>query len=104
MTNARLNGLLMTYIHRTRSGQDALKFDSIVDEFAARHPRRMELCDLGARQDSELRGVQFVMSEDGLVTQLIVFFTSDIIISTIVVTTQTSFNSLFFSVSRFLYT
>ena len=53
MTKARLNGFSMMCIHRTRSGQDALKFDSIVDEFAARHPRRMELCDLGARQDSE---------------------------------------------------
>ena len=53
MTNAPMNGLAMMFIHREGSSPEALKLDNVINEFAARHPRRMELSDLGARQDSE---------------------------------------------------
>ena len=53
MRNSRMNGLAMMFIHRKRSNPKALKFDTVIDEFAARNPRRMELSDLGVRQDSE---------------------------------------------------
>ena len=53
MTNARMNGLAMMLIHREWSSPESLKLEKVIDEFAARHPRRMELSDLGARQDTE---------------------------------------------------
>ena len=51
--NARMNGLAMMLIHREQSSAEALKLDKVIDEFTARHLRRMELSDLGAREDSE---------------------------------------------------
>ena len=53
MTNVQMNGLAMMFIHRERSNPTALKLEAVVDEFLSGHPLRMELCDLGARQDTE---------------------------------------------------
>jgi len=53
MTNVRLNGLAMLFVHRERSNTNALNLESVVDEFATRHPRRMELTDMGATQDAD---------------------------------------------------
>jgi hypothetical protein len=54
MTNNRLNGLAMLFVHRERSNPETqLDMENIVNEFAALHPRRMELADLGAAKDDE---------------------------------------------------
>ena len=53
MTNNSLNGLAMLFVHRERSNTDALNMENIVNEFAALHPRRMELADLGAAKDED---------------------------------------------------
>ena len=44
MTNKRLNGLSLMFIHRDLTKQ--LNVDHIIDEFAREHPRRMELANL----------------------------------------------------------
>lgn len=44
MTNKRLNGLSLMFIHRDITKQ--LSIDDIIDEFAREHPRRMELANL----------------------------------------------------------
>ena len=44
MTNKRLNGLSLMFIHCDLTKQ--LKIDDIIDEFAREHPRRMELANL----------------------------------------------------------
>ena len=44
MTNRRLNGLALMFIHRDLTKH--LNIDDIVDEFAREHPRRMELVNL----------------------------------------------------------
>ena len=44
MTNARLNGLAMMFIHRELA--DGLELQAVVDEFATRHSRRMHFHDL----------------------------------------------------------
>ena len=41
MGEARLNGLAMLYIHR----DIACDVDAVVDEFARRNPRRLQLCN-----------------------------------------------------------
>ena len=44
MTNKRLNGLSLMFIHRDLTKQ--LNVDHIIDEFAREHPRRMEVTNL----------------------------------------------------------
>ena len=44
MTNSRLNGLSLMFIHQDLTRQ--LNIDDIVDEFAREHPRHMELVSL----------------------------------------------------------
>ena len=44
MTNRRLNGLSLMFIHRGLTKH--LNIDDIVDEFAREHPRHMELVNL----------------------------------------------------------
>ena len=44
MTNKRLNGLSLMFIHRDLTKQ--LNVDHIIDEFAREHPRRLELENL----------------------------------------------------------
>ena len=44
MTNRRLNGLSLMFVHRDLTRQ--LNIEDIVDEFAREHPRRMELVSL----------------------------------------------------------
>ena len=51
MTNARMNGLAMMFVHRELA--DALELQAVVDEFATRHSRRMHIQDLGASLDND---------------------------------------------------
>ena len=51
MTNARMNGLAIMFIHRKLA--DALELQAVVDEFATRNHRRMHLHDLGASMDTD---------------------------------------------------
>ena len=44
MTNDRLNGLALMYVHRNLTKQ--LDLDEIVDNFAREHPRRMEFLNI----------------------------------------------------------
>ena len=44
MTNRRLNGLSLMFVHHDLTKQ--LNIDDIVDEFAREHPRRIEIVSL----------------------------------------------------------
>jgi len=51
MTNARMNGLAMMFVHRELA--DPLELQAVVDEFATHHSRRMHIQDLGASLDDD---------------------------------------------------
>ena len=50
MTNARMSGLAMMFVHRKLASN--LELEAVVSEFAVRHSRRTELHDLGSSVDA----------------------------------------------------
>ena len=57
MTNNRLNGLSLMFVHRDLTRR--LNIDDMVDDFAREHPRRMELVSLPSGTN-ELEAVGFI--------------------------------------------